>query len=371
MRALTFSALCLALLLNATAAFPVGHIIGNGGYVVHCSWFPEDTPYVVLDWYEAKEVRSLSPKVPDGATPFERATRALEPIRAREPRMHALMLKIAKTFEQDMALMPRLPLGHPNDAGETILQEDCELHPASAMKVDDVTGALPFEPVYIVKEELWSKMSDEQRAVLVLHEIVYRAFRLLAGHETSQFSRYYVGQLLAGTRSIFTSDELHIQALTAGKVPNVWVSGILFNPMKDSFRFDSEGRLLDVSSASAPVELPMGEGEPKLTGQACRLLPQEKELHLQEFKWNGRKFETSWTPIAYASDGEIHYIPGPHDCASEPRLRLRRHGNYVIEIFVGEQVMFEGEPFVDAQGNPVPETVSRLKFDHGKLVEWD
>lgn len=76
------------------------------------------------------------------------------------------------------------------DSNHFPLPSNCALRQAAIQQVKVV----PHDKKYLINKDVWDYLDENQRAVLVLHEIVYGE-ALRHGHETSQKSRYF-GSLL-------------------------------------------------------------------------------------------------------------------------------------------------------------------------------
>lgn len=158
--------------LSASVAFADVRVVGNGGHIVICK---DSAGRVrsseVLDRYEARhmgtidlgtETLSLETKVELGLKRIERLDRKL----AKDLRARSKDFFKTATYYSDLAL----PESH--DEGQVILGDGCGLHQLALQQM----SPLPSGKFYIVNERFWKMLSGDDRAILVLHEVLYSYF---------------------------------------------------------------------------------------------------------------------------------------------------------------------------------------------------
>lgn len=162
MRAVIF---LIILSLNAFAGGGDG--IGNGGDVVVCGNKVE-----MLDLYEARfngAVVDLGKKDQDHMV---KVNHILNRKNEFQPTRIKQYLEWAKSFKKEARFVRDRELEDIDDAGVTILPRGCVLKQI-AVQVSE-PEILRGAPRYVVDQDLWERLDESNKAVLVLHEILYR-----------------------------------------------------------------------------------------------------------------------------------------------------------------------------------------------------
>lgn len=169
-------------LLFSLNVYATGRTVGNGGDVIVCK---NQTGQVVstelLDFYEGRILKGLAVDLgPSSLSIEEKLEKALVRLervsfhRAQRYRDHA------KSFFQEMLLLNEGHLADIPDAGNIIIPKGCGIeqiaNQSPPLYIDDKR--------YVIDASLWSQLSNDDRAGLILHEIIYRE-ALELGHENS------------------------------------------------------------------------------------------------------------------------------------------------------------------------------------------
>ena len=164
--------------------------VGNGGFLAICR-DGQDVTYNLLDYLDGEFRFAQFGKVDLGPPTdhvehvrfvFERLAK-FDPIRSAE-----YLAELDKFFEPNNLrfLAATYPLPVAADIGVDMIPSNCETKQIAA-------NTIPFqpeEPKFWIKEELWDKLDEVNKAGLIIHEIVYND-ALIRGHETSEYARYY------------------------------------------------------------------------------------------------------------------------------------------------------------------------------------
>lgn len=169
------------------------NVRGNGGDVLlGCDNLENNGK--ILDYFEAESFLGL--KIDLGAkeqSPDQIAWNALSRIpdfdKARKDRLQGW----AKEFMSDVVFAPGIQLKQINDSNEVSIPKGCRLEQAAVQE----TPMFPEAKRYLVSKDVWDVMDDENRAGLILHEIIYRE-ALSFGQTDSVRTRYFNALVSSG-----------------------------------------------------------------------------------------------------------------------------------------------------------------------------
>ncbi|MGE3609701.1 MAG: hypothetical protein AB7I27_08975 [Bacteriovoracaceae bacterium] len=154
-------------ILLGVNAWAGGDVIGNGGDVVVCGDKVE-----MLDFYEAK-VKGLSLDLGSKDLNYEEKIKyVLNRNRTLQPRRVEMYLGWLSTFKQEASFQKGIELQDVADSGLVVIPKGCKLEQI-AIQLDDETVNNDYSR-YTVNQDLWEKMDENNKAILVLHEIIYR-----------------------------------------------------------------------------------------------------------------------------------------------------------------------------------------------------
>jgi len=173
-----------------------GHIISTGGNVLICENNGVKT-LTTYDLVEGDALFGLSPVYSEKTDYFEKATDIISRLQILNPTRAHLYLKWLGTFKNESHFLPegfRL-IGIP-DLGLGVLPPNCHLE--QTIVQSSAPGYGEFR--YTINSDVWSALDDNQKAALVIHEIIYREAILPENqHQNSGYVRQ-LNQLLHADR---------------------------------------------------------------------------------------------------------------------------------------------------------------------------
>lgn len=186
--------LAVSSLLLLSGPARADRIVGNGGDLVTCTAADGTKTHYVLDIYEALHMRGMvadfgSP--PDPNDYMAMAKTVLERIEAVDPIRGATYLQWLASFEGEARILAHQTFDDIPDSSNVVLQTNCrQLDQLAVQRLPEN----PEDPRYLINGDLWDALAQEpeQRAALVVHEIIYRD-AIARGHENSVATRYLVG----------------------------------------------------------------------------------------------------------------------------------------------------------------------------------
>jgi hypothetical protein len=215
------NAVMLALLLMASPAFanmqfktnakdvPPGGLVGNGGGTVVCRNPDHSIKSIeLLDYYES--ILHTGMQIDIQTIPGDwkaKAAAILNRVRAKSELHYQLYSLWLANFESEWKLIPDMVISTVPDSGYIGVPNGCEFEQAAVQRKPIVGG----DPRYYISADLWSAMDDNQKAGLVLHEIIYRE-AIAYGHTDSIRTRYLNG-LFASTEFQAMSFQDYVKAL--------------------------------------------------------------------------------------------------------------------------------------------------------------
>lgn len=226
MRKLCF-ALFIACGLARASDSPTG--VSGGGHILYCTQNALGQPQAsvqLLDYFESRRLYAGEPRYPvteggnANATVVDKALIGVERLRARSPMRAKLYSQRVRKFldEAHWSLTP-LKLIENYDAHIT---EGCEVKQLAYQR----QRLMPQDSVYMVDLNHWNQLPYDDRAGLILHEVIYREF-LLYGHENSLKVRRLNAALATdeiGKR--LATPKLFLAALYDLNVPETDIAGL-------------------------------------------------------------------------------------------------------------------------------------------------
>lgn len=200
----------LCLLLLALLFSPLAQatkIVGNGGDAIVCSP-PGVRPVEMLDAFEAREIHKMTLDMgAAGLTYQDKVVLILNRIARLNPHRAALYSKWAKSFESETNFIVNEQIIQVPDVGPAFIPIGCQLVQTAVQQDPE----LPEDFRYTIRKDIWDAMDADNKAILVLHEMIYRE---VLGQETEQGAgqnsklvRYFNGYI--------ASDKLKTDSLNA------------------------------------------------------------------------------------------------------------------------------------------------------------
>ena len=174
------------MILLAVASF-AGDSKGNGGHVVVCRE-PRTNAIQhleLLDFYEAREIRGIERELGGTRTPDKIAVALGRLARLDKPRAEAYAARAAK-FESEALIKKGVKLRLIDDSFHLALPAHCRIEQL-AIQIEPV---FPEDRRYLVNGDYWELLDADNRAGLILHEVIY-AEALRLGHTDSRAARYF------------------------------------------------------------------------------------------------------------------------------------------------------------------------------------
>jgi len=185
----------LALGAWASALAGQGNETGNGGAGVVCADFAGGIASVeLLDFYEAAMLADLTPALGQAEKPLEKVALALDRLSRLDAGRAALYRRVAGSFFENARFIDQVILPDTKDYGHVPLKKHCRIEQVAIQR----EPLLPGYKRYTVSRDLWSRLSADHQAGLILHEVVY-GYAIKLGHKDSIGSRYFTA-LVASDR---------------------------------------------------------------------------------------------------------------------------------------------------------------------------
>lgn len=196
------SALLCILCWESSSLASSGNWVGNGGMVVDCRNSPDPEiarlPLSLLDLVEVVPDK-YSAVYPEG-TMIDQVNAYIERIAVHAPERAQLYRILAKSFMKNVQFTDNLRMT--NDLGSHILPKGCEKMQA----IVQYSSSIPERNDYVVDRNIWSRLSEDMKAALVLHEILYYEASAIGHYNKSalvrRFVRATVGNFFASMDSV-------------------------------------------------------------------------------------------------------------------------------------------------------------------------
>ncbi|MEQ1876695.1 MAG: hypothetical protein ABL958_08615 [Bdellovibrionia bacterium] len=171
-----------------------GHEVGNGGDVVVCRAPNRNvTSIELLDYYEARTLRkiyySLGPKELSVEEKLELGIKRLESLSFMTA---AKFRGKAKDFEKNAVFLSGIVLVDVPDSAHVAVPKGCGIEQIVVQK----NPQFPEDKSYIVNKDLWDLLDTDNRAGLILHEVIYWDAKD-SEHRNSIATRYFNSYLTA------------------------------------------------------------------------------------------------------------------------------------------------------------------------------
>jgi hypothetical protein len=191
----------LVLVFFSTLSF-AGNDKGNGGDAIVCRnpLWNDIKSAELLDYYEGRELRSLKLKINSSLSLREQVMGYARKL--AEYSSYALfsdieleafkLIHAAEEFEKGILYTTEVKFTKGTlidipDSSSLSIPSGCAIEQLAiriAKNFDD-------DPSYLIQADIFSKLDKNQRAGLILHEVIYRAFTLKLGHTDSVTARYF------------------------------------------------------------------------------------------------------------------------------------------------------------------------------------
>jgi hypothetical protein len=175
-----------ALLLASFSAFGEGDERGNGGDAVVCrDQAGKIQKALLLDYYEAKELRKIPINLGQEGTFSQKIVHVLSRLERVAPRRAEKYREWFNTFFSEAELPSGIDLETIPDSNHVFVPHGCKVEQLAIRRNPE----RPEDKRYIINKDFWEKLSEDDKAGLVLHELIYREMSDL-GEKDSVSSRY-------------------------------------------------------------------------------------------------------------------------------------------------------------------------------------
>ncbi|MFV8259309.1 hypothetical protein ACNQKP_16000 [Bdellovibrio bacteriovorus] len=172
------------LLFYSVISMAGGDWVGNGGNVISCG-----DSLRLLDYYEGEEQRRILPELGPEHMSFQQKVyyvlHRLEDVNPTRARMYK---KWFRTFDEEtqwFIVGKFLPI---RDSGVVIIPEDCNIQQVAIQRPTPLI--MPGDRRYVIDLRLFEKLSEDDKAGLILHELIYRE-AIELGTASSPGVRYF------------------------------------------------------------------------------------------------------------------------------------------------------------------------------------
>jgi len=199
--------LLLSILLPIHSQAAGGDWIGNGGDLLRC-WNKEKRAYdyELLDYYEGRTIRRLVPDLGAANLSFhDKVLFVIDRLAKVNPTRGALYRAWYETFFEETNFFIEGEFAAIPDTGPIVVPEGCKIRQFAAQLPDE--QILPGDHRYTIDLKLWNEISEETRAGIVLHELVYRE-AILNSQMNSKRVRYFTQYISSGKIAQFTQLEM-------------------------------------------------------------------------------------------------------------------------------------------------------------------
>lgn len=267
----TNPALILLGLLSLSSPAKASGRVGNGGIVIICSQSSTRPKQVqLLDYYEAETRRIQIDLGPPELSVESKIELALSRLDRLSPLRANLYRRWAKTFTDEANFFPDTNLMNTDDALNTILPNGCDAKQIVVQKAPQVKE----DRLYAVSDDLWRLLDNDEKAGVILHEVIYREAIQFFSHTDSFQSRYFNSYLSSYLMKEFDAQSFARFLLDRGFY-RTDIQGIVVNMRAGFPRFHENGglasaRVVDDSSVEVSVS---NSGSPWKVSGSIELYP--------------------------------------------------------------------------------------------------
>lgn len=166
------------LVLLSSVQLQAQNKVGNGGDVVSCSRSNQ-----LLDFYESS--MNLESKDKNHISILEKEFKKLE---VASPRLAAQYLRRLKEIQSEIDFKKDVKLTDVKDSLHLFepLTSDCKIYQIAIRRPSVAEG----EKRFIIRKDLWDKLSPTHRAGLLSHEIIYEHFSRLGESDSRKVRKF-------------------------------------------------------------------------------------------------------------------------------------------------------------------------------------
>jgi len=190
------SVLCAFVLLSTIAAYGGGKEVGNGGTAVVCRNSDGSIRTAeLLDFYEARVIRGIDVNLGDATIGWKgKANLEVDRLQKNDPDRYELYLDRVDQFMSEAEMLTGVTLTPIQDVDNIAIPVGCLLEQVAVQREPEFPG----DKRYFLNQEIWNALSEDGKAGLVLHEVIYR--EAIAGGASDSVATRYFNSLLASGR---------------------------------------------------------------------------------------------------------------------------------------------------------------------------
>lgn len=173
-----------------------GNDVGNGGDAIVCRDGSSNIKSVELfDVFEGRERRGLTLDLRGADKWAEKVELAIERIEKINPHRAQLYRAWLQNFRSEADYLAGIRLVDIPDTGDGWIPVACTIEQIAVRRDTDFAN----EKRYVIDHALWSLMDEDNKAALVLHELILREMMTnpYVNHRSSIYARYYNEMVLA------------------------------------------------------------------------------------------------------------------------------------------------------------------------------
>ncbi|MEK2645804.1 hypothetical protein [Bdellovibrio sp. BCCA] len=197
------------MLLTGTSAHShlrLGDEIGNGGGALLCKYDLTGTTEILFyDEYEARfRYDYYVSRLPGDQSPQESAVAFLEGIKKFDPELFEIAARYARSFIGDAALLVESRFLNTPDIGFGFIPSNCQYIQLIIQKPPIFPGDLR----YWVDFDHWQLLTNNQKGIAIVHEVLYRHARETnPDMSSSEGLRHFVGLIISNRVSSLSQAE--------------------------------------------------------------------------------------------------------------------------------------------------------------------
>ena len=210
--------LVLSLFAATTAFAEGGKEIGNGGKGLVCH---RDTPEMkvrVLDMIKAVDAWGFQLVPADGKDEIEKAVNLAKRIGLHETQRAERYTYRIEHFLENSRMFDNYDLFNTDDSTEIGVPDGCEIK----LIVNQKAPVFAEDRLYRINEKLWDKLSLDDRAALILHEVIYTDALSLGqtvSDDVTYFNSYINSDKIFTREMLYDSDTEYQSVLVAIHFP--------------------------------------------------------------------------------------------------------------------------------------------------------
>ncbi len=159
--------------------------VGNGGDAVVCLDNEIITSVELLDYVEANGRYDITVDLSGVDSVTDKVDMVLSRLKPYDRELYDILKQEADVFMENTRFWKDAVFLNIDDSEHVAIPSGCELYQIAVQRPPQ----FPTEKYYLISQQLWDILSDDHKAGLILHEIIYK-YAISLNHESSQSTRY-------------------------------------------------------------------------------------------------------------------------------------------------------------------------------------